>query len=171
MRVIMFLLHILMLRRDYIIFNLCNILFDADQNAQFSLLTYLRLMQFSYTKIGNFPDDFMFLNEWLHFYTEISKFPEDFMSLTRHTIFIKWIFCIFCVLYKNKKQQQQKHKVPIHTACIPWSKTTKIGKNRLMQKNSVMAMIRTLVLSCWIFYHRSFRSVKISFRRLVPFSH
>ena len=102
--IIMFLVHFFILMRDYIIFNLCNVLFDADQNAQFSLLTYLRLMQFSYTKIGNFPDDFMFLNEWLHFYSEISKFPEDFMSLTWHTIFIKWIFCIFCVLYKDKKQ-------------------------------------------------------------------
>ena len=28
-------------------------------------------MQFSYTDIGNFPDDFMSLNELSNFYTEI----------------------------------------------------------------------------------------------------
>ena len=63
------------------------ILFDADQKAQFSLSTYSILRQLSHTEVGNFPDDFMFLNEWHHFYTEIGKFPDDFMSWTGYAFF------------------------------------------------------------------------------------
>ena len=50
-------------------FELRNWLFDTDQNAQLSLLTYLRLMQFSYTKRGSFPDSLMSLNEIRNFHT------------------------------------------------------------------------------------------------------
>ena len=53
---VMFSIPFLLVKRNYIIFDLRNFLFDADQNAQFSLLTYLRLRQFSYTEIGNFPE-------------------------------------------------------------------------------------------------------------------
>ena len=49
--------------RNYVIFDMHFFLFDADQNATFSLLAYLRLTQFSYTEIGNFPDDCIPLNE------------------------------------------------------------------------------------------------------------
>ena len=61
--------------------------------------------QFSFIKIGSFPNDFMFLNKWLHFYAKIGKCPDDFMSWTRYTIFIEWIFCIFLVPYIKKKKQ------------------------------------------------------------------
>ena len=44
------------MKRNYVIFDFSNFQSDADQNAEFSLL---RLMHFSYTKIGNFPDNFM----------------------------------------------------------------------------------------------------------------
>ena len=47
---------------NYVIFNLRNFLFDAAENATFSLLIYLRLTQFSNIEIGNFPDDFLSLN-------------------------------------------------------------------------------------------------------------
>ena len=50
-------------------FRLCNFLFDAGQHARFSLLTYLRLTQFSYTDIGNVPDDFMSSNGIRNFHT------------------------------------------------------------------------------------------------------
>ena len=53
---IMYLLHFLLMKRNHVIFDLRNFLVDADQNATFPLLIYLRLIQFSYTKIGNFFD-------------------------------------------------------------------------------------------------------------------
>ena len=39
---IMFLFYFLLIKRNYVIFDLHNFLVDADQNATFSLLTYLR---------------------------------------------------------------------------------------------------------------------------------
>ena len=66
---IMFLLHFLLIKRNYRAFYLPNFLFDADQNAPCSLVTYLRFMQFSYTEIGNFPEDFIPLNEMSNFDT------------------------------------------------------------------------------------------------------
>ena len=60
---IMFLVHFLLIKRNYVIFDVGNFLVDLDQNTIFSLLTCLRLLQFSYMKIGNFPDDFVSLNE------------------------------------------------------------------------------------------------------------
>ena len=44
-------------------------IFNKDQNATFSLLTYLRLTQFSYTEIGIFPDNFISLNKIHNFDT------------------------------------------------------------------------------------------------------
>ena len=52
-----------------VIFSMCNFLFDVDQNAQISLLTKLSLMQFSCTKIGSSPDNFMSLNKMCNSYT------------------------------------------------------------------------------------------------------
>ena len=70
----------------------------------FFLLTYLKLTQFPYTEMGNFPHGFVSLNEirsfdtlklatfttiisfWMSnitFYTEIRKFSDDFMTWTR----------------------------------------------------------------------------------------
>ena len=40
-----------------------SVKFDTDENATFSLLTYLRLTQFYCIEIGNVPEDFIFLNE------------------------------------------------------------------------------------------------------------
>ena len=37
-----------------------------------------------------------------HFYTKICNFPDDFMTWTKYTIFIRWIFCIFQVPYEKK---------------------------------------------------------------------
>ena len=111
-------------KRNYFIFDLRNFSFDTDQNATFLALTYLKLAQFSYTDLGNFPDDFiplnklhnfdtsilatfmiigMFLIEWHHSYTEIGKLPDDFMTWTRYTILIGWIFCIFLVYYEKNR--------------------------------------------------------------------
>ena len=59
----------LIIKRNYIIFDLRNFLFDADQNAPFPILTFLRLTHFSYIEIGNFSDDFMYLNETSNFHT------------------------------------------------------------------------------------------------------
>ena len=74
---ILFLLH-------YVLFNLHNILVDADKNAIFSLLTYLRLTQFSYTKISNFPDNFIPLHEICNFDTPIlATFMTIFMFLIK----------------------------------------------------------------------------------------
>ena len=123
----MFLLHFVLIRRKYFILDSNNFLVDTDQNATF-LLTGLRLMQFSYTKIGNFPDDFisfnkmhnfdtvlfgnfhddfMFLTKWHHFHTKMGKFPDDFMAWTRYAIFIRWIFCIFWVPYERVPPQKK----------------------------------------------------------------
>ena len=100
--------------------------------------------QFSYTKIGNFPDDFIPLNEihyfdtliqatfmtifmllieWHHFYTETGKFPDDFMPWMRHAIFFRWIFCIFWVPY-------EKWIVPLDAACFPWPEKNKNPKSQ-----------------------------------------
>ena len=51
---ILFLLHYLLIKTNDVIFDLRNFLVDADQTAALSLLTYLRLTQFSCTEIGNF---------------------------------------------------------------------------------------------------------------------
>ena len=63
----MLFLHFLLIIRNYIFLDSCNFLVDADQNAKFSLSTYFRLTQFSYTEISNFPDDFIPLNEICNF--------------------------------------------------------------------------------------------------------
>ena len=52
----------------------------ADQNATLSLMTYLKLMQFSYTNIGSFPGDFMPLNEICKFDT-LDNFHDDLIFL------------------------------------------------------------------------------------------
>lgn len=81
---IMLLLRFLLLKRNYIIFNERNVLVDADQNATFSLLTYLKLAQFSYTVIGNFPDDFVPLHKIRHFDRLIlATFMTIFMFLIK----------------------------------------------------------------------------------------
>ena len=49
-----FLSRFLIMMSNYVIFDLLSFLFDPDRNAQFSVLTYLRLAQFSYTEIGSF---------------------------------------------------------------------------------------------------------------------
>ena len=49
----------LLIKRNYLKFDLHNFLFDTDQNATFSLFTYLILMQFSSIEVGNFRDDFI----------------------------------------------------------------------------------------------------------------
>ena len=68
---IMFVLHFSLIKINNVIFDFSNFSVDADQNATFSLLIYLRLMQFSYSKIGNFPDDFIPLNKLHNFDTSI----------------------------------------------------------------------------------------------------
>ena len=68
---IMLLLHFLLIKRYDFIFDLHNFSVDTDQNATFPLLTFLRLTQFPYTKIGNFPDDFIPFNEICNFDTPV----------------------------------------------------------------------------------------------------
>ena len=65
----MFSLHFLKIKRYNVIFDLSNFSINIDQNGTFSLLTYVRLMQFSCTEIGNFTDDFMSLNKIHNFNT------------------------------------------------------------------------------------------------------
>ena len=60
---IMFLLDFLLIKRNYKFSTYVIFVVDANQNAIFSLLTYFRLTQFSYTEIGNFPNDFISFNE------------------------------------------------------------------------------------------------------------
>ena len=117
-----------------------NFLFDTDQNSTFSLLSYVRLMQFSYTKTGNFPDDFISLNEIRNtdtlrlatFMTILcfrssdvifTQFPDDFLTWARCAIFMGWIFCIFWVPY-------EKTDSPINAACFPWPEATNIWKSQ-----------------------------------------
>ena len=68
---IMFLLDFLLIKRNYVkkIFTYTIFLVDTNQNAIISFLTYLRLMQFSCTKIGKFPDSFISLNRIQNFDT------------------------------------------------------------------------------------------------------
>ena len=83
---IMFILHFLLLRESYAIFDLHNFVVDADQNATFSFLTYLRLTQFSYTEIGNFSDNFISLKEKRNFDTlRFATFITIFMFFDRVT--------------------------------------------------------------------------------------
>ena len=67
----MFLLHFFVNKEKFSRVRLNAVfLIDADQNATFSLLTYFRLVQFSYTEIGHIPDHFISF--------------DDFMTLTRY---------------------------------------------------------------------------------------
>ena len=61
----------LFIKRNEVIFNSRNFSADAGQNATFSLLTCLRLKQFYYLEIGNFPDDFKSFKEIHYFETPI----------------------------------------------------------------------------------------------------
>ena len=90
----------------------------------------------SHIKIGNFHDDFMFLNKWHHFYTQIGKFPDNFMSWTRYVLCIKWIFCIFRVRCKKLDGNNWR-------SMLSWSVTRKTPKSTKINlcKNSAMATI------------------------------
>ena len=69
-------------------FRLCNFLFDAGQHARFSLLTYLRLTQFSHARIGNFPDDFIPWNKICNFDTpRLATFMTILCFLSSDVIF------------------------------------------------------------------------------------
>ena len=58
------------LKKDCVIFEFHNFWFAADQNARFSLLTCLRLRQFSNTEKVNFPGNkLMSFNEIRNFHT------------------------------------------------------------------------------------------------------
>ena len=54
----------------------------------FYFLSYLRLMQFSYTEIGNFHDDPLSLNEIGNFDTPRWKLSRRFYSFDRVTSFV-----------------------------------------------------------------------------------
>ena len=149
---IMFFLMTLLIRRNYIIFNVCNFLVDADQNATFSLLTYSRLTQFSctksgnftqflYTEIGNVHDNFMFFIEWRYFYTKIGQFSGDFMTWTRYAIFIGWMFSIFREPYENMDSTNQHSTLSLARN----NKNPKIAKNWHAQ-NSAMAALWCLIV-------------------------
>ena len=85
---IIFLLHFLLAKWNNIIFNSQNFLFDAGQNATFSLLNYLWLKQFFHTQIGNFPDDLTPLNRIHHFNTpKYATFMAIFCFWTSDIIF------------------------------------------------------------------------------------
>ena len=118
-------------------------IFNKDQNATFSLLTYLRLTQFSYTEKGNFPDDFIPLNEIRNFDTLIlatfmtilcfwssniifrlryASFPM-ILWLEQNTQFLLGGFFAFC------RYPMKKLTVPINTARFPWPVRIKIPKS------------------------------------------
>ena len=173
----MFLLHFLLIKRNYFIFNLCNFLFDTDQSATFplfdSLKTYAVFLhqdrqlswwfyifqqdtQFWYNVIGNFHDDFMFLTKWHHFHTKMGKFPDDFMAWTRYAIFIRWIFCIFWVPYE-RVPYEKKWIVTIDTARFSWPEATKTWKSWKIdwRKNCVMAAIWHLLSFLFLLHFTS----------------
>ena len=146
---VMFLLHFLLIKRNYFIFYLCNFLVDTDQNATFPLLNYIILMQFSNNEIGNFPDNFksfnklssfdtlilatfmtMFFIKWCHFHTERGKFPDAFMTWMKYAIFIRWIFCIFQV--PNEKTDSTNQRGMLFLARS--NKNKKVAKNQFTQK-------------------------------------
>ena len=91
------------------IFDLCSFLINVDQNAQFPLLTLLRLGQFSCTEIGNFPGKYKSFNQVHNLHTKIGKFPVTLCLWMRYAIFISWIFAFpgYPIKKKNKHQNQQ----------------------------------------------------------------
>ena len=122
-----------------------NVLISGNQNAQISFLTLLRLMQFSCTNTGNFPDDFMGV---FFFYTKTGYFPDNFMSFivitktdkfpddlwfcTRYAIIIRWIFCCcnFWVPYIKLVRANQFSML----SSVWNNKNQKIAKDQLPQK-------------------------------------
>ena len=58
---IMFLLHFLLIKRNYYIFDFGNFQFDTDQNATFPLLTYLKITDFLTQRLATFPKNLYLL--------------------------------------------------------------------------------------------------------------
>ena len=124
------------------VFKTYAVFSHGDRQLSWRLYIFERDMQFWYTKIGNFHDDFIFLIEWCHFLTDIRTFLDDFMTWTRYAIFIGWIFCIFQVPYEKKRI------VPVQAAHFPWPETTKIRKLPKVDlgKNSATATKRSILM-------------------------
>ena len=79
-----------------LIFNLSNFVLNVGQNARFSLLTYLRLTQFSCTVIGSVPDDFMPLKKIHIFLTWREATFQMIYVFEQDTIFFPGgFFCIY----------------------------------------------------------------------------
>ena len=84
-------------------------------NGQLSWQFYVfeRDKQFSYTKIGNFPDDFMILNEWGHFFHWGRQVSRWFLYLEQDTQFLLGgHFAFSCTLKRTNQKMDGKSEDP-----------------------------------------------------------
>ena len=88
--------------------------------------------QFSHTKIGNFPDNFVF-EQGHHFYTKICKFSDGFMSWTiLSNIYQVDILLFLGTLLKMERERDSTNQCS--TLSLIRNKYLKISKNKLTQK-------------------------------------
>ena len=128
---IMFSWRFLLIKRN-VIFSLHNFSVDADPNATFPLLTYLRLIHYGNT--GNFPDNFVSLTEILNFHTpQCTTFmtiwcfwSSDVILTPRYTSHrtILWLEqdpqVLSCGYLTFSVYPMKKQIVTIDTACLTW---------------------------------------------------
>ena len=147
---IMYSLYFLLIKRNNVIFYLCNFLFHrsicnifslgllkiyavfSHRNRQLSWWFYTcnQDTQIWYTEIGNFVMIWYFwMKQWHEFYTEIESFKMT-LSWTRYAIFIWWIFSIFRVPYKKLNSTTQHSTFSL----VRNNKNLTIAKNQLTQK-------------------------------------
>ena len=147
------------MKKNYIIFDLRKFLVDADHNATFPILTYLRLTQFSHTEMDNFSDDFISLNQILNFDTlklatfmTILCFWSSDVTFTPRYARFQTIWCpeqdtqfwsggYFAFSGYPIKKKREKEMVSIDAARFAWSETTKKWKSPKIdsRKNSATA--------------------------------
>ena len=136
------LLHFLLIKINYVIFDLRNFLFDADQNGPFSLLTYLRhtiflhwdrqlswrfyaFMQFWYSKIGRFHDNFWTNNI---IFTPRKASVQMVLCLQEDTQFLSGGYFTFS-RYPMKKTDSINQRSTVYL--VRNSKNLKMAKNHL----------------------------------------
>ena len=158
---------LLLIKRNDIIFNFCNFVWCSSKCTASSpdLLkdshNFLTLRQATFLTILYLWTRYTILIHrdrqlsWqFHLFEQVmsflhwGKFPDNLMSWTRNTIFIRWMFFIFRVPFK-------KRRVPIDTACFPWTETTTIWKSpkkQPMQKlchSDNIVVLFTLLPKIW----------------------
>ena len=119
----------------------CAIFLHWDRQLSWWFYAFEWDMEFWYTEIGSFHDDFMFLNDWHNFYTEMYK-PNFQMifCLEQDTQFLSGGYLAFS-WYPIKQTNKTRRKKPLYStnrcSMLPLARNNrnlKIANNWLMQK-------------------------------------